>query len=71
MKLRVRVWRSRSRSISEKTSGSTVASEAAVRELWLVHTHPLYSSNGANLKEARQIFNGNVYVARDRDEIQF
>lgn len=56
---------------STAAEAAAIASEAGVNELWLVHTHPSYANNGVYLQEARKTFQGRIYVARDRDELEF
>ncbi len=57
---------------STAEEAAAVASEAGVRELWLVHSHPdLHRDGSQHLDEARKIFKGLVYVASDRDVIMF
>jgi ribonuclease Z len=57
---------------STPTEAATIASEAGVSELWLVHSNPaLHQAGNSQLAEARKIFGGPVHVARDGDSVIF
>ncbi len=56
---------------STAAEAAAIAGEAGVNELWLVHTHPAYHLDGQHLSEARRLFGGKLYVARDGDQLTF
>ncbi len=57
---------------STPAEAAAIAAEAGVPELWLVHTHPwLYRDGQAYLHEAEKLYKGKIYVAKDRDQIEF
>ncbi|MEP7199034.1 MAG: MBL fold metallo-hydrolase [Chloroflexota bacterium] len=57
---------------STAAEAARVAVEAGAGELWLVHSNPaLYSDGETHLREARKIFGGTIYVARDGDRLEF
>src|SRR5206468_242507 len=57
---------------STALEAATIAAEAGVPELWLVHSHPwLYRDGEAQLHEASKAFPGPIRVAHDGDTLDF
>jgi ribonuclease Z len=57
---------------STPMEAATIASEAGVAELWLVHSNPaLHQVGNPQLAETRKIFGNPVHVARDGDSVIF
>ena len=57
---------------STAAEAASVAAESGVPELWLVHSHPDLHRNGQELlQEAHRIFSGKLYLAKDKDQLEF